>query len=65
MIAAISSVYPGAIIIIASTECSNASAGEIIGICDAGAYFPCLNGAESIIYSIFFVSFAVAASVNP
>ena len=32
---------------------------------DAGAYFPCLNGAESMIYSAFSPRQVVAASVKP
>ena len=58
-------MYPGAIIRTVSTGLSTAKSGEIIGICDVGAYFFCLNGAESIIYVTLSHKAAVADKVNP
>ena len=36
-----------------------------MGRWEEGANFPCLNGAESIIYYAFFPNLVVAASVKP
>ena len=65
MIPAISSVYPGAVITMASTGSSWKCSGLTMGRWEAGANRPCLKGAESMIYRACSPSLVVAARVKP